>query len=496
MSAEALPGRTEIASPEQTLDPPDWEALRSLGHRMLDDMLDHLAHIREKPAWQPMPPSVRSQFAEPLPLDPQGAAAVYSDFVENVLPYPNGNIHPRFWGWVQGTGTPLAMLADMLASGLNPHMAGFNQAPALVEQQVLEWLRELMGMPPGTSGVLTSGATVANLIGLAVARHAKAGFDVREEGLAGDHPRLVVYCSSEAHACAQRAVEVMGLGRRSLRSIATDDDFRMDVRRLRNTITEDRNRGLRPICVIGNAGTVNTGAVDDLQALAQICSEEGLWFHVDGAFGALARLSPELAGLVAGIESADSMAFDLHKWMYLPFEVGCVLVRDAEMHRQTFALKASYLPEATRGVTAGGLPFGDRGIDLTRGFKALKVWMSMKAHGVRALAGLIEQNVRQAQYLARLIDSEQDLELLAPVPLNVVCFRYAPAGVAEEKLNALNQEILLRLQEEGIAVPSATEIRGRYAIRVAIANHRTRLEDFDLLVRSVIRIGAQLRIEA
>jgi aromatic-L-amino-acid decarboxylase len=173
-----------------------------------------------------------------------------------------------------------------------------------------------------------------------------------------------------------------------------------------------------------------------------------------------------------------------------------VLVRDAEMHRQTFALKASYLPEATRGVTAGGLPFGDRGIDLTRGFKALKVWMSMKVHGVRPLAGLIEQNVRQAQYLARLIENERNLELLAPVPLNVVCFRYAPKGVSEEMLSALNQEILLRLQEEGIAVPSATEIHGRYAIRVAIANHRTRLEDFDLLVRSVIRIGAQLRIEA
>jgi glutamate/tyrosine decarboxylase-like PLP-dependent enzyme len=463
---------------------------------MLDDMLDHLAHIREKPAWREMPASVRSQFAEPLPLEPQAADAVYRDFVRNVLPYPNGNIHPRFWGWVQGTGTPLAMLADMLASGLNPHMAGFNQAPALVEQQVLEWLRELMGMPPGTSGVLTSGATVANLIGLAVARHAKAGFDVRDEGLAGDHPRLVVYCSSEAHACAQRAVELLGLGRRSLRTIATNPEFRMDVSLLRRAIAENRERGLRPICVIGSAGTVNTGAVDDLKAIAQVCAEEDLWFHVDGAFGALARLSPELAHLVAGIESAGSMAFDLHKWMYLPFEVGCVLVRDAEMHRATFALKASYLPEATRGVTAGGLPFGDRGIDLTRGFKALKVWMSMKAHGVRAMAGLIEQNVRQAKYLARLIEREPDLELLAPVPLNVVCFRYAPKGTPEENLNGLNEEILLRLQEEGIAVPSATEIRGRYAIRVAIANHRSRLEDFDVLVRSVIRIGEQIRSEA
>lgn len=477
---------------QETLDPPDWDSLRALGHQMLDDMLDHLAAIREKPVWQAMPPSVRGHFAEPLPLEPQGAEAAYRDFVQNVRPYPNGNIHPRFWGWVQGTGTPLAMLADMLASGLNPHMAGFDQAPALVEHQVLEWLRELMGMPAGTSGVLTSGATVANLIGLAVARHGKAGFDVREQGVGAAAQRLMVYCSAEAHACAQRAVELLGLGRRSLSVIPTDIAFRMDVGLLRGAIAADRSRGLRPICVIGSAGTVNTGAVDDLTAIAATCAQEDLWFHVDGAFGALAQLSPELRGLVAGIDSADSLAFDLHKWMYLPFEVGCVLVRDATLHRDTFALKARYLPEATRGITAGGLPFGDRGIELTRGFKALKVWMSLKAHGVHALARMIEQNVRQAAYLCRLIAERPALELLAPAPLNVVCFRYAPEGISNEKLNEMNEEILLRLQEEGIAVPSATEIAGRYAIRVAIANHRSRWEDFDLLVRSVIEIGEQV----
>src|SRR5271154_4428001 len=285
---------TEDTAPlEETLDPPDWDGLRALGHRMLDDMLDHLAHIREKPAWQPLPSSVQAHFETPLPLDPTDAGDVYRDFVKNVLPYPNGNIHPRFWGWVQGTGTPLAMLADMLASGLNPHMAGFQQAPALVEHQVLEWLRELLGMPIGSTGVLTSGATVANLIGLAVARHAKAGFDVREQGIGSDAPRLMVYCSSEVHGWVQRAVELLGMGRRSLRLIPTDADYRIDVARLRSAIAEDRRLALRPICVIGSAGTVNTGAVDDLQTLARVCADEGLWFHVDGAFGALARLSPK-----------------------------------------------------------------------------------------------------------------------------------------------------------------------------------------------------------
>ncbi|HTG18334.1 MAG TPA: pyridoxal-dependent decarboxylase, partial [Blastocatellia bacterium] len=419
---------------EETLDPKDWDELRALGHKMLDDMLDHFASLRDQPAWQPMPDRVRAEFSTALPLEPQPAQSVYQEFLDNILPFTNGNRHPRFWGWVQGTGTPLAMLADMLASGMNPHLAGFDQAPALVEHQVLRWLTELMGMPESSTGVLGSGGTMANIVGLVVARHAKAGFDVRGQGLqGGGHNRLVFYGSSETHGWAQKAAELLGLGNEALRRIPVDQEYRIDVARLRAAIASDRRAGHRPFCVIANAGTVNTGAIDDLESLAAVCRKEDLWFHVDGAFGALARLSPKLAPLVAGLEKADSLAFDLHKWMYLPFEIACTLVRDPAAHRAAFALGASYLAETTRGVIAGGLPFADRGLELTRGFKALKVWMSLKVHGARTLARLIEQNVNQARYLSGMVAAHSELELLAPVPLNIVCFRYAPEDVSGEQ---------------------------------------------------------------
>ncbi len=481
---------------EETLDPADWEEFRDLAHRMVDDMLDHLRTLREQPAWQEMPSPVASAFSEPVPWAGQGAEQVYEDFRRNVLPYPTGNIHPRFWGWVQGTGTPLGMLADMLASGLNPHMAGFNQAPALVEAEVLRWLAELMGLPTTSSGVLVGGATMANVLGLTVARFVKAreaGFDVREDGLQGSNrKRLLVYGSTEAHSWARKAVELLGLGNSAFRRISVDEDYRIDTTELAGAIAADRAAGHLPICVVGSAGTVNTGATDDLNALADLCQRERLWLHVDGAFGALASLSDTLRPIVSGIERADSLAFDLHKWMYLPFDVACVLVRDAKAHHEAFALTAGYFTENTRGVNAGGYPFADRGVDLTRNFRALKIWMSMKAHGVRTIANIIEQNVEQAQYLGALVEAHAALELLAPIPLNVVCFRYAPAGVPLAALDGINREILQRVQEAGIAVPSGTVIHGQFAIRAAIVNHRSRREDFDVLVDAVTRIGGEV----
>jgi aromatic-L-amino-acid decarboxylase len=475
-------------APEETLDPADWDAFRALAHRMVDDTLGHLATLRDRAPWQPMPDDVRTGFDEPLPRGGEGEAAAYEQFRERVLPYPNGNLHPRFWGWVQGNGTPLGMMADMLAAAMNPHMAGFDQAPALVEHQVIRWLAGLMGFPADSGGVLVTGGTMANLLGLAVGRHARAGWDVREEGMDAG-PRLMVYGGSETHGWVRKAVELMGMGRRSYRPIPVDDQYRIDLRALAAAVREDRAAGHRPLCVIGTAGTVNTGAVDDLDALADFCAAEGLWFHVDGAYGAWACASDALRPLVAGMERADSLGFDLHKWGYLPFECACVLVRDAELHRAAFATLAPYLAETQRGVIAGGLPFADRGVDLTRGFKALKVWMSFKAHGVDALVRLVEQNVAQARYLAARVEAGPSLELLAPVALNVVCFRYAPADLPEAERNAVNEEILLRLQEDGIAVPSGTVLDGRYAIRAAIVNHRSRREDFDVLADAVERIG-------
>jgi glutamate/tyrosine decarboxylase-like PLP-dependent enzyme len=476
---------------ETTLDPQNWDELRTLGHRMVDDMFDYLRGVRERPVWQPFPEAVKTRLAEPVPHRGRPAEAVYEQFLRDVLPYPPGNIHPRFWGWVIGTGTPLAMLADLLASGMNPQSAGIQEAARYVEERVIAWLAELMGFPQGSSGLLVSGGSMANLVALAVARQAKAGFDVREAGMGEGAPALVVYASTEVHSSVRKAVELMGLGRRNLRLVPVDGEYRIDLDRLRAAIARDRAEGRRPICVVGTAGTVNTGATDDLRALSALCREEQLWFHVDGAFGALVRLAPSLAPMVAGLEAADSVAFDLHKWGYLPFEVGCTLVRHPEAHRATFAVAPSYLGATPRGPAAGGVLFADLGLQLSRGFRALKVWMSFKTHGVDQIGEVIAQNVEQIRYLTALVDAHPQLERLAPAPLNICCLRFVAPGLDSDALNALNQEILWRLQESGVALPSHTVLDGRFAIRVANTNHRTRREDFDLLVRAVVDIGRE-----
>ena len=478
---------------EESLDPTDWGAFRALAHRMVDDSLDHLRTLGERAPWTPMPSTVRAALtAEPLPRAPQSAERAYDDFITNVLPFTNGNRHPRFWGWIQGNGTPLGMMADMLAAGMNPHCAGLDQAPKLVELQVIAWLAELMGFPRDASGVLVSGGTMANVLGLAVARHARAGFDVRELGMQGTGERLTVYASSEVHSWAQKAVELFGMGNVSLRRIPVDEGFRIRMDALRDTIAADRLAGCRPICVIGTAGTVNSGATDDLDALADLSAEQALWFHIDGAFGALARLVPSLAPALKGMERADSLAFDLHKWMYLPYEIACVLVRDRAVHEAAFSVTPSYLTDEGRGVIAGGLPFADRGIELTRSFKALKVWLSLKAEGVDKFARVIAQNVEQARRFAARIVKVPDVVLSAPVSLNIVCFRVAPPRMSPEQQDALNKELLLRIQETGLAIPSGSRIAGRYVLRVACSNHRSVWADFEALAVGIEKLSAEL----
>jgi len=480
------------AAMEENLDPRDWEEIRALGRQMVDDMIEYLRTVRERPVWRPIPRDLPAEFQQPLPRTPRPLGEVYAAFKERVLPYPTGNIHPRFWGWVMGNGTVTGMLAEMLAAGFNPNQGGGAQAGNLVEIQVISWCKEMFGFPPSASGLLVSGGSMANLVGLTVARNSRAGYDVREEGVGGAPRPLRVYASTEVHSCVHKSVELLGLGRKALRLVDVRSDLTIDTNSLRRAIREDRARGLHPFCVVGCAGTVNTGATDPLDALADICKEEDLWFHVDGAFGALAALSPALRHIVKGMERADSLAFDMHKWMYLPYEVGCTLVRDADAHRQAFALTPHYLEHTTRGIGGGEMWFSDYGVQLSRGFKALKVWMSIQEHGIEKFGRLILQNVEQARYLERLVSSTPGLELVAGVPLNIVCFRYVGSLTDAAAIDSLNKELLLRLHEGGVAAPSYTVIDGKYALRVCITNHRSVTEDFELLVREVVRLGAAL----
>ena len=475
---------------EPDLDPRDWDETRALAHQMLDDMLDLLAGARSGPVWRPIPDETIEHLREPVPQKGMPLHTVYEAFKSHILPYPTGNLHPRFFGWVVGNGTVTGMLADMLASGMNPHLAGFNQSALHVEQEVMCWLAELMGYPESASGLLVSGGTMANLNGVAVARQMKAGFDVREEGLSGQEKPLTMYGSAQTHGWIFKACELMGLGRRGFRAVPVDDDFRLDIDACRRLIQHDLARGRQPFCIVGNAGTVNTGAVDDLQAIRSLADEFGLWFHVDGALGSLAALADDACHLVEGQELADSLAFDLHKWGYMPFEVACVLIRDSAAQTATFAQAPAYLTASRRGVSVDTTYFSDRGLQLSRSFRALKVWMSLKEQGVDLLGRVIQKNVDQAAYLAGLVEDHPALTLLAPVSLNIVCFRYDPGGLSNEALNALNEDVVIRIQESGIAVPSHTRLGDSYAIRVCIANHRTRRRDLDILVDAICDIGA------
>jgi glutamate/tyrosine decarboxylase-like PLP-dependent enzyme len=377
---------------------------------------------------------------------------------------------------------------------MNPNCWGGEHAASYVEAQVLDWMKDLLRYR-AASGVLVSGGSVANLIGIAAARDARGGGDVGRIGVRGLPRALVLYASDQVHNSVHKAASLLGIGLDGLRLIRTDDDFRIDVAALERAIAEDRAAGLHPFCVVGTAGTVNTGATDNLAALADICDREDLWLHVDGAFGALAQLSDRLRPVVAGIEGADSIAFDLHKWLYMPIEVGCVLVRDAEAHRRPFSPPASYLAHFDRGIASGPHIYSTLGPQLTRGFRALKVWLSLQAHGSDVYARLVEQNVAQAHYLEARIRACDELELAAPVPLNVVCFRYVTEGIDADGLNALNRELLQRLQETGEAVPSSTVLRGKFVLRVALTNHRTRAADLDRLIVAVLAIGRDLAQE-
>jgi glutamate/tyrosine decarboxylase-like PLP-dependent enzyme len=480
-----------IAPAEETLDPQDWATVRALSHQIIDDAVGYLRDVRDRPVWREMPAEVKAVFDASLPLSPAPLGQIYRELTQTVMAYPMGNVHPRFWAWYMGAGNFTGALGDFLAAVQGSNLGGGNHAAAAMDQQVVSWCKQMVGFPASASGTLLSGGSMANVIGLAVARNAKAGVDVREEGVAAIAKPLRFYASDQVHSCHRKAVEALGLGNRALRRLPTGPELRIDVTALRHAIAEDRAAGLQPACVIGTAGTVNTGAIDDLQALADLAAEEGLWFHVDGCIGALIAVAPENSDKVAGIERADSIALDPHKWLHAPFEAGCVLVRDAAAHRDSFAVTPEYLERMPRGLAAAPW-LHEYGLQTSRGFRALKIWMALKEHGIEKFGRLIDQNIAQARYLGGLIEAEPRLELLAPPNINIVCFRFRLGEGAGDALKALNTEIMLRLQEEGTAMLSDTTVRGEHYLRVAINNHRTRRDDLDLLIRETVRIGNEL----
>ena len=482
-----------------------WTAdeIRRIGYRVVDLIAEHLSTLPDEPVFRPVPAEHAKTLATaPAPREPVSPDDILQRFQEQIEPYPFGNGHPRFWGWVNSPPAVMGIFADALAAAMNPSCAGGNHAAIYLEHQVIGWFREMLGFPAASAGLLVSGGSMATMTALAVARHTKSGVDVRVDGLRGAAAPFAFYMSTEAHSCARKAIELLGFGSASVRTIATDADYRMEVDALDAAIREDLARGVRPIAVIATGGSTNTGAIDDLAAIAGVCRRHDVWMHVDAAYGGPAILSDEYAGPLRALAQADSVALDPHKWLFVPVEAGMVMVRDGDAMRSAFSLVPPYIRQSGSAGEVYGLPwFSEFGFQQTRGFRALKVWMTMQQFGVSGYKDAIEENLALAAYLAERVREAPDLELTAPPGLSVVCFRYlrraGPLGPADrddsdEAIAALNRALLERLQLGGEAFLTSTELRGRFTLRACFVNYRSRRQDVDRLLTAVRAIGREL----
>ena len=462
---------------------------------------DHLGGMRDRTVYTPMKPDERRALLEQgLPREGRDPRAILDLFRDAVLAHPMGNGHPRFFGWVNSPPAPLGVLADFLAAAMNPSCAGGDHAAIYVERAAVRWLMELVGFPTTDSmGLLTSGTSVATIVAMTAARHRVAeahGWDMRADGLQGAHPRLRLYVSEEGHSCLRKAAELLGLGASAVRTIPVDDRFAMDVHALREAIAADRRAGDLPFCVAASAGSVGTGAIDPFARLADLCKRERLWLHVDGAYGALGILAADLRSRYEGIERADSLALDPHKWLSVPVECGAILVRDGALLRNTFSFVPPYL-RTEEGKGFGGLPwFSEYGVQQTRGFRALKLWMVLQQLGVAGVTRLVERHVALARHLGALVDAAPDLERLAPVDLSIVAFRYVPDALRgnDAALDALNKRLMEQIQSEGEAFLTNTMVRGRFALRACVLHYATTESDVAAVVDIVRRVGAALSV--
>jgi aromatic-L-amino-acid/L-tryptophan decarboxylase len=468
------------------------EEFRRLGYQAVDIAARHLAELPDRPVFQRMDESQRRAIMNmPMPQVPLSGDEILGTVAEHIVPHPMGNGHPRFFGWVNSPPAMMAVITEIIAAAMNPSCAGGDHAAIYLEKCVIRWLMQLIGFPiEGSTGLLVSGTSAATLTALAAARHRalrELGIDVRKQGVCGSQARLRLYASTQVHGCAQKAVELLGLGSECIRWIGVDPDFRVSLHGLRQAIQEDRQQGLSPFCIVASAGSVHTGAIDPLDELASIASEFGLWLHVDGAYGAAGILDPDSEALFAGIGRADSVALDPHKWLSVPVECGCVLVRDQQLLRDAFSLVPSYIrTEPGKGI--GNLPwFSEYGFQQTRGFRALKLWVTLAHAGALGLKQQIVRQIALARYLEHRIEAMPDLELRSKGKLSIVCFRYLPPALAgeEEAVDALNKEIMERVQSDGIAFLTNTTLAGRFVLRACILHYGTTELDIDAMLSAV-----------
>lgn len=480
----------------------DAEAFRAAGHAAIDLAADYLGSMRDRPAFQPMTPAQRDLLMDAaLPRQGADIGEILDHFAENVMPFPLGNGHPRFYGWVNSSPSPVGILADLLAATMNPSCAGGDHAAIYVERAAVRWLMELIGFPTnGSMGLLVSGGSMASLTCLTTARHwaaKKAGWNDRADGLQRAMPAMTLYLADEGHSCMRKAAELLGLGSANTRLIPVDANGRMIVAELNAAIEADLADGHYPFCVAASAGTAMTGAIDSLLEIADLCEHYDLWFHVDGAYGALGVLDDRLADRYAGMERANSVALDPHKWLSVPVECGCALVRDGVLLRDTFSLVPSYV-RTEEGKGVGGLPwYSEYGFQQSRGFRALKLWMTLLYAGHEGVKAHITRQNDLARALAELIDADPLFERSAPVELSIVCFRMIPDGIAgdDAHLNGFNQRIANAVQSSGEAFITSGVFNGQTVLHANTLNGETTLDDVRALLPAIRRIAESIGID-
>ena len=495
---------------DETLDM-DAEEIRRLGYHAVDIMVEYFQGMRTTPI---LPEKTIDDFQqyldEPIPLNEQDPHHVLAECQQKIVNQAFRMGHPRLLGWTLPSGTIIGAFADGIAGALNQNVAvsGAGMATA-VEILVIEWIKKIMGYEPKAMGIFVSGGSMANLTGLVTARNTKANYDIRTKGvnqnLSTDN--LVLYASREAHGCIPRAANILGIGTDNINWVRVDEDFRLDPLDLRNKIVEDQRDGKQPFAVVATAGTVNTGAIDPLESIANICHKHNIWFHVDAAYGGFAMLSSKLKPLLKGIEYADSLALDPHKWLYIPYEAGCVLVKNPEYLKQTFTMNSSYIHlHADRSHSKDDMDLYEYGPQLSRQFRALKVWMSLKHHGVIKYGRMIEQNVHLTQYLAALIEASPDFDIIATSDLSTLCFRYMPSDLQEAYigdeqlrvkeidpyLNILNQDIAEMMLSDRRALLSTTVLKNKFVLRACIMNYRTTKKDIEEIIQIVREFGSAI----
>jgi aromatic-L-amino-acid/L-tryptophan decarboxylase len=464
-----------------------FDQREQLGRAALEWVLQYFSDQSRLPIYPTISASeLTARLSTPLPNEAQNPAQVMAELAE-IAKYGRHNGHPRMFGYVQSSGSFAGVIGDLLASAINQNVTSWRSAPAAttIEHQVIEWLKMMVGFDPKGEGVLLSGGSFANFAALAAALRASTDIDLNQRGVAALPGKPRIYTSEMTHMSMPKAASMLGIGKDAIVRIPVDAQLQMDSAALRKQIAADRAAGLHVVCVVATAGDVNTGAIDPLDAIADVCADEGVWLHIDGSYGALAAQSRHVNGAMAAIGRAHSLSLDPHKWLYAPLDAGCLLVKDAAAMRRAFSEGAGYI-DVVADRDMSDFAYWDHSPELSRRFRALKIWFLLKIHGVQAIQAAIDGNIEVAQHLARLIDESDDFERVAPAPLSIVCFRYKNSD------DAFNKRLMVEVQRDGESYVSNATINGRFALRACIVNFRTTAQDAGVLLGSIRRVAARL----